>query len=332
MRGNKKYQRISLAEREEISRNLAQGMSVRRIARQLKRHASSVSREVRQRGMDPMTYRAITAHQQAYRRASHRRRRKYKLAKNHALRCYIVKKLKLRWSPEQIVNAMKKTYPLDESMRISEETIYSYLYVLPKGQLKKQLLSMLRQGRKRRRRKGQLCAQPKPLKEMVSIEDRPAHIENRDIPGHWEGDILLGKNRQSSLGTLVERKTRFTVLVPLKNKRADTVRRAFEKEMNKLPHSLKKSLTYDQGREMADHQQFTQGTKMKVYFAHPASPWERGTNENTNGLVRQFFPKGTDFNTLHWRSIKYVERLLNGRPRRVLQFQTPYEVYQQVLR
>ncbi len=265
--------------------------------------------------------------------ARSRRRRKCKLAKNIALRRYVFRKLKLRWSPEQIVNSLPKAYPEDMTMRVSPETIYSYLYVLPRGELKKRLLSMLRQGRQRRHRKGHTGRMTRQvLKDMLSIEERPRHVENREVPGHWEGDVLLGKNRQTMLGSLVERKTHLTLLVPLKDKKAETVRLAFEKELTKLPHRLRKSLTYDQGTEMAEHRRFFSRMKMKVFFAHPASPWERGTNENTNGLVRQFFPKGTEFNSIHWRSIKYVERLLNERPRKTLGFQTPYEVYQRVLR
>ena len=327
-----RYQRVKLSEREEISRALAQGKSIRWIAGYLNRHASTISREVRKGGATPSTYRAIRAHKRAHRDAGKRRKGKHKLVQNPDLLMYVVEKLSLRWSPEQIVNVMKKAYPCDTMMRISEEAIYSYLYVLPKGALKKQLLSMLRQNRGRRHRRKTRSSWPREMKGMVSIDKRPAHVENRDVPGHWEGDILLGKNRQSSLGTLVERKTRLTLLVPLKNKSAETVRRAFEKAMKKLPAALKKSLTYDQGREMAEHQKFTQRTKIKVYFAHPASPWERGTNENTNGLIRQFFPKGTNFNLVHWRSVKKVERLLNERPRKVLKFETPIEVYRQVLR
>ena len=327
----KKYKRVELAEREEISRGLSQGKTCQWIAQACGRHVSTISREIKRGGMTGATYRAARAQGNAHRQASRRKREKYKIPKNPLLREYIHEKLILRWSPEQIVNVMKNDYPHNPMMRISHETIYQYLYVMPKGELKKQLLSMLRHERKRRHQHKRGAQSRKPMGEMVSIDERPREVDHRHVPGHWEGDLLLGKNRQSALGSLVERKTRLTLLVPLKNRKASTVRRAFERELNKIPVSLKKSMTYDQGREMAEHKQLTKQTKMKVYFAHPASPWERGTNENTNGLIRQFFPKGTDFNGVTRISIKHVEDLLNGRPRRVLNFDTPYEVYSQIV-
>lgn len=243
-------------------------------------------------------------------------------------------KLRLRWSPEEIAHKMIEAYPLDMTMRIAPETIYTYLYVLPKGTLKKELLACLRRERKRRhkrKRTGEPAIERK-LEGMLSIEERPAEVADRTVPGHWEGDLLIGKNRQSALGSLVERTTRTTILVPLKNRTAETVRRAFAKEAKKLPQQLRLSMTYDQGREMAEHKLFTKATQMQVYFAHPASPWERGTNENTNGLVRQFFPKGTDFSKISRRAVKHVQHLLNGRPRKILNWATPYEVFNQLLR
>ena len=167
---------------------------------------------------------------------------------------------------------------------------------------------------------------------MTSIEERPAEVADRTVPGHWEGDLIIGKNRRSALGTLVERTTRTTILVPLNNRQALTVRKSFAKEIRQVPRQMKLTLTYDQGREMAEHKLFSKQTEIKVYFAHPGSPWERGTNENTNGLVRQFFPKGTDFNKVSRKEIKKVQRLLNGRPRKTLNWQTPYEVFNKLLR
>jgi IS30 family transposase len=246
----------------------------------------------------------------------------------------VVRGLKRRWSPDQIAERLAIEYPQDTTMRIAPEAIYSTVYVLPKGALKKELLSYLRRGHRRRRRRktGEKHVVERKMEGMVMIDDRPTEAEDRIIPGHWEGDLLIGKNRQSALGSITERSTRTTILVPLKTKRAEEVRQAFAREMKKLPKRMRLSLTYDQGREMAEHRLFTKETKMQVYFAHKACPWERGTNENTNGLIRQFFPKGTDFSQVSRQEIKRVEHLLNGRPRKVLGYMTPYEVFNKLLR
>jgi IS30 family transposase len=227
---------------------------------------------------------------------------------------------------------MEMEYPLDMNMRIAPETIYSYLFVLPRGSLKKELLSCLRQNRKYRYKQSRSAESNRRILDMLSIEERPKEVESRIIPGHWEGDLIMGKSNRSALGTLVERTTRTTILVPIKSKNAEHVAMQFAKEAKKLPQQMKISLTYDQGREMAAHKLFTKITGMKVYFAHPRSPWERGTNENTNGLIRQFFPKGTDFNMVSRREIKKVQDLLNGRPRHVLNYQTPYEVFGELIK
>jgi IS30 family transposase len=239
----------------------------------------------------------------------------------------------MKWSPQQIVNFLEKEYPQYQDMKISHEAIYTYLYILPKGQLKKELLACLRQGRKRRykRNRKDRAGIERKLEDMLSIEERPKEVADRTVPGHWEGDLIIGKNRNSALGTLVERTSRAAILVPLKNKEARTVRKSFAKAIKRLPKQLRLSLTYDQGREMAEHKLFTCQTEAKVYFAHPASPWERGTNENTNGLIRQFFPKRTDFNKVSRREIKKVQHLLNGRPRKTLNWQTPYEVFNNLI-
>jgi len=220
-------------------------------------------------------------------------------------------------------------------MQISRETIYSYIYVLPRGSLKKELLSYLRQKKIYKRRKGK--NQPRndekrgQIPEMISIEERPKEVEDRTIPGHWEGDLILGKWKRSALGTIVERTTRTVILVPLVNKDAESVRESFAREMKKLPTQMKLSLTYDQGKEMTQHKLFTKDTQIKVYFAHPGSPWERGTNENANGLIRQFFPKGTEFDKVSRKKIKHVQDLLNGRPRRALGYRKPYEVFNELI-
>lgn len=328
----RRYKRLSLKEREEISRSLAQGLSFRNIAGLLERDVSTISREINRASMNKHTYRAERSQRRASRNASKRRKDKTKLSMSLELWDYVRQKLLLFWSPEQIAQIIKKEYPNEEHMRISHEAIYTYLYVMPKGELKKRLLGKLRRERKRRHKRVNGMGKPRKLEDMVMIDQRPPEVLERTIPGHWEGDLLLGKNRQSALGSLVERKTRFAILVPLKSKHADVVRKAFSKEMATLPKQLRLTLSYDQGREMAEHKLFTKETNMQVYFAHPASPWERGTNENTNGLIRQFFPKGTDFNKITRGEVKKAQDMLNGRPRETLNWETPYEAYQRVLR
>lgn len=325
------YKRLSSEEREEISRGLAKKLSIREIARRLDRLPSTISREIHKGSCNKYTYRAQRAHKRASRNAKSRKFGNRKLMKNEALREYVHNKLRLKWSPEQIANRLKNSYPNNEAMQISHEAIYSYLYVLPRGQLKKEFLNCLRQKRKYRRKRGKRAKESKKkLEDMLSIEERPAEVADRTVPGHWEGDILIGKNRQSAMGTLVERTTRTTIMVLLQSKKATEVRKAFSKEALQLPEQMRLTMTYDQGREMAEHKKFTWATKIKVYFAHPASPWERGTNENTNGLIRQFFPKGTDFNKLTREEIKDAQHLLNGRPRKVLDWETPYESFKKL--
>lgn len=326
------YQRLSSEDREEISRGLVIELSIRDIARNLARAPSTISREVHKGRANRYTYRAHKAQKRALRNAKYRREGKCKLMAAPELWEYVHAKLRLKWSPEQIAQALKKEYPVNEVMRISHEAIYNYLYVLGRGELKKELLNCLRQSHKRRRKRSRTKeAAPRKLEDMLSIEERPAEVENRTVPGHWEGDILIGRNRQSALGSLVERTTRTTVLVPLRSKKAREVRKAFAREARRLPEQMRLTITYDQGREMAEHKLFTKATKMKVYFAHPASPWERGTNENTNGLIRQFFPKGTDFNKVTRKEIKHAQDLLNGRPRKVLDWETPYDSFKKLV-
>ena len=323
-----RYRRLSARDRERISRWLAKKKKVRWIARKLRRAPSTISREIRGGSMNRWTYRAVRAEKRAQRHASDRKRGKHKLLSDKQLRKYVHEKLRLHWSPEQIVQWLLKDYPGSETMRVSSEAIYSYLYVLPRGELKRELLSCLRRRHKRRHKRSfGKGFSPRKIEGMISIEERPKEVEKRTIPGHWEGDLLIGRNRQSALGSLVERTTRATILVRLKRKDALTVRRSFARKAKRLPAEMKLSMTYDQGREMAQHRLFTKETRMKVYFAHPASPWERGTNENTNGLIRDFFPKGTDFNTVPPRKIKRVQHLLNGRPRKILNWNTPYEAF-----
>ena len=325
------YKRLNDLEREEISRLLAQKCSLRTIAKILGRNVSTISREIRRGGCNKYSYRAVKAQNRARRNAAKRKYGKHKLADNPRLWKYIKIKLRKKWSPRQIAEELEKDYPIDMTMRISPEAIYTYIYVLPRGSLKKELTSCLRQNRKRRYQQRRGVKMERKIEDMLSIEERPKEVEDRIIPGHWEGDLIIGKYNRSALGTLVERTTRTTILIPVKSKDAEVVAKAFAKEVKKLPKQMRLSMTYDQGREMARHKLFTDITGVKVYFAHPRSPWEHGTNENTNGLIRQFFPKGTDFNKVSRYEVKKVQDLLNGRPRAALDFRKPFEVFNELI-
>jgi IS30 family transposase len=301
------------------------------MAKNLGRHRSTVGREINIAGMNRWQYRASRSQKRALRYARRRRGGKHKLLSNPQLWKAVESLLKKYWSPEQIEKRLPMEYPLDDTMRISHEAIYSYLYVHPKGRLKKELIRCLRREHKRRYRKTGVPPSGTP-KDMILIDERPVHVKSRTIPGHWEGDLIYGKSCQSMLGTLVERKTRFLMLVPLKTKRSEEVRRSFARKMKRLPKQLRRTLTYDQGAEMAQHKLFASDTRMKVYFAHPQSPWERGTNENTNGLIRQFFPRGINFADVSPKEIRRIEYLLNDRPRKVLNWKKPCEALKEVLR
>ena len=295
----------------------------------LGRHRATISREIK-RNSGKSGYRAFSASRRAQAAAASRRKGKARLNKDKRLRTYVINKLKQQWSPRTISERLKMEYPLDMTMRISHQAIYSYIYVLPRGELKRTLIKALRQEHayRRKRRKGNSTETRGKIADMLSIEERPEEVADRTVPGHWEGDLILGKHKRSALGTLVERTTRYTILVPLGNKKdAVSVRKAYVKAFRSISAELKKTLTYDQGKEMSEHQRFTVDTGIQVYFAHPASPWERGTNENTNGLVRQYFPKGTDFSKVSVREIKQVQRKLNNRPRAVLDYLKPDEVF-----
>jgi len=322
------YRRITNNEREEISRSLAIGRSYAEIANELGRHRTTIYREIN-RNSGKSGYRAFSASRRAQDSAGSRRRGKTRLEKSERLRTYVLQRLKQQWSPRAISERLKIEYPLDMEMQISHEAIYQYIYVLPRGELKRTLIQALRQEHAYRHKKK--TSKPTETRgqiaDMLSIEERPVEVEDRTVPGHWEGDLILGKNKRSALGTLVERTTRYTILVPLGDKKdAVSVREAFATAFRSLPGALKKSLTYDQGKEMSEHQRFSIDTGIKVYFAHPSSPWERGTNENTNGLLRQYFPKGTDFTSIPVSEIERVQLLLNDRPRAVLSYLKPDEV------
>jgi len=294
----------------------------------MERAPSTLSRELTRHQTTPKTYRAVPAHQRAQRWA-HQPRKPRKLAVQARLRTAVFRLLAQRWSPEQIARGLPQRYPDDPAMRISHEAIYTYLYVLPRGVFKRELTHYLRR-RHRFRRPRKVRLSSRPIQDLISIDERPAAVADRTVPGHWEGDLLVGHANASALGTLVERTTRFTLLVPLKAKDAGAVRRAFARELRTLPAQLRRSLTYDQGQEMREHRLFTKQTKMRVYFAHPQCPWERGTNENTNGLLRQFFPTGTRFHQLSRSEIKRVQAMFNDRPRKVLNWHSPAHAFNQL--
>ena len=324
------YRRLDVSEREEIALGLAQGRSQREIAALLGRAPGTICREINRSTQYGEPYRAVPA-QHCANGLAHIARKKRKLDINEPLKEYVFKQLEQLWSPEQIAKRLKILYSKDMAMRISHESIYSYLYVHPRGALRRELVKCLRRRHINRRIRGKTRQKCSPIQDYISIDNRPVEVADRVIPGHWEGDLLMGHNNGSALGTLVERTTRLTLLVPLKDKDATSVREAFAWEFSHLPDDLKRSLTYDQGQEMAEHKLFTNDTRIQVYFAHPHSPWERGTNENTNYLIRQFFPKGTDFSKVSHKSIKRAQDMLNDRPRKTLNFLTPYEVFSVLL-
>jgi IS30 family transposase len=312
---------LTLAEREDISRGIASGSSIREIAKGLQRAASTVSREVTRHGGRPI-YRANEADSQAWESAL--RPKVCLLAIDEKLRTIVASKLILDWSPEQISKWLKVSYPRNESMHVSHETIYRSLFIQARGVLKKELIQHLRSKRSiRRSRHSRAAGQSRgQIVDAISIRERPAEIEDRAIPGHWEGDLLSG-SKNSHIATLVERHSRFTMLVKVPSKDTETVVAALSKHVRKLPATLRRSLTWDRGHEMAKHKSFTVDTNVKVYFCDPQSPWQRGTNENTNGLLRQYFPKKTDLSGYSQADLNKVALRLNQRPRKTLGFETP---------
>ncbi len=311
---------LTLSEREAISRGLAADQSARSMARRLGRAPSTVSREIKRHG-GYGRYRAARADEQAWVRAC--RPKRCKLANSPWLRQTVARKLRLLWSPEQIAGWLKRTYPGEERRQVSHETIYRSLFVQARGVLKKELMSHLRSQRAMRR-PGPKVWPREQIKDVVSISERPASVEDRAVPGHWEGDLLSGPNN-SYIATLVERHTRYVMLVKVANKSTQTVISALIKQSKKLPNELYKSLTWDRGKELTDHRRFTLATDIDVYFCDPRSPWQRGSNENTNGLLRQYFPKGTDLSVYSQAQLNKVARQLNERPRKTLAFETPAE-------
>jgi IS30 family transposase len=321
---------LTFNNRERIEKWSTEGAARTTIARYIGCTVSTIGRELT-RGRDSQgNYRAMYAHKKAVSRIRSRKLGKRKILQNIELQKYVHEGLIRTWSPEQIVTQLKEVYT-DTTMHVSHEAIYQYIYVLPRGSLKKSLVEGLRQKRKYRhtqRQKEQDEEMRGKIKDMLSIHERPVEVADRIIPGHWEGDLIIGKYKRSAIATLVERTTRYTMIIPLPyGKDAVSVREALTKKLQSLPSHLTKTLTYDQGKEMSQHKQLTIDTGIQVYFADPASPWQRGTNENTNGLIRQFFPKGTDFSLVSKEEIQRAEDLLNGRPRKCIDWKFPKDVF-----
>ena len=322
------HQHLSAAEREEISRGVVAGLSMRSIARQLGRSTSTISREIARNG-GPEKYRA----EQAEHRASHQAQRPKPclLAANERLRGVVADKLLANWSPQQVSGWLRQVHHNEPAMQISHETIYRSLFVQAKGVLKKELISHLRSGRAIRRGKtATQKGQPRGIVDAVSIRERPAEVQDRAVPGHWEGDLICG-SKNSYIATLVERHSRFAMLVKVDNRETLTVVDALTSLVQRLPEGLMTTLTWDQGKELAAHKRFTVATDVKVYFCDPRSPWQRGTNENTNGLLRQYFPKGIDLSVFTQGQLDAVADQLNTRPRKTLGFRTPADTLAKAL-
>jgi IS30 family transposase len=319
---------LRLEEREEISRGIAAGRSIRRIAQGLGRPPSTVSREIR-RNNGCSAYRASEADTCAWERAL--RPKPCRLARHGELRWRVAQKLALQWSPEQISGWLKWQFPADQGMQVSYETIYRSLFIQTRGVLKKELMAHLRKARQMRQAQGGTTKSGLgQIVDMVSIRERPAEVEDRAVPGHWEGDLLSGANN-THIATLVERQTRFVMLLKVPSKDTATVVAALGKHVSKLPQVLRRSLTWDRGKEMADHKSFTVATNVQVYFCDPQSPWQRGSNENTNGLLRQYFPRGTDLSRFSQAYLNKIALRLNQRPRKTLGFKCPADRLQAVL-
>jgi IS30 family transposase len=320
---------LTLAEREEISRGLRAGCSIRSIAADLKRAPSTISREINRNG-GLQDYRANQADTAAWDRA--RRPKTCKLAQHRALAHVVASKLKRLWSPQQTAGWLKNAYAGNEDFQVSHETIYRTLYIQARGALKKELLEHLRLTRvmRRSRHHTQKTDNHGRILDTVSISERPPSVEDRSIPGHWEGDLLIGSH-SSQIATLVERNTRYVMLVKVAKKDTETVINALIKQARKLPDELYKSLTWDRGKEMSAHKRFTLTTDIQVYFCDPQNPWQRGTNENTNGLLRQYLPKGIDLSGLTQAGLNRIARSLNERPRKTLDYQTPAQRFQQIV-
>ena len=323
--------RLSIEEREELSRGLVTGESLRSIAARLGRPTSTLSREVARNG-GRRRYRAARAHRSAHARA--RRPKKHRLARHPHLAAAVEAGLAKRWSPEQIASRLRMEHPEDPSWWVSHEAIYQSLYVQGRGGLRAELITALRSGRTCRRKKGPNPGRGKRgrIVDPVLISERPAEVEDRAVPGHWEGDLVLGRSGRSQVATLVERTTRFVVLVHLPgDRKAETVRDAMQRKIATLPEAMLRSITWDQGKEMATHAAFKVDTGIQIYFCEPHHPWQRGTNENTNGLLRQYLPRSLDFSELSEADLDAIADELNGRPRETLGWRTPSEKFAELV-
>jgi IS30 family transposase len=320
---------LTLAEREEISRGTVEGRSVRAIAIVLGRAPSTISREIRRNG-GPNGYRASRADQAAWDRG--RRPKVCKLVQNRRLAWLVASKLRLEWSPEQVAGWLKRSHPDDEALQVSHETIYRSLFIQARGALKKELLAHLRRtrGTRRSRHHTQKTTIHGQITDAVSIRERPPEVEDRALPGHWEGDLLFG-GKNSQVATLVERQSRYMMLAKVGKKDTETVVNALIRHAQKLPQELYRSLTWDRGKELADHRRFTLATDIKVYFCDPRSPWQRGSNENANGLLRQYLPKGVDLSEYSQAKLNAIARRLNERPRKTMQYETPAQRFHEAV-
>lgn len=324
---NKKYVRFSIEEREILLKGLAEGKTQKAIAEELDRHQSTISREIRRIKMNRFSYRPSSGQKDADQQ-SIKRKRVYKLLINEELVGFVEEKLRIKWSPEQICGVLKKDFSGEPDMQLSHETIYRYIYSIEDKEHQKELIGCLRQSRKRRKPRKKGASKRTTIRNLVSIHDRPDTVEDRQEPGHWEGDLVIGKDHKSAIGTLVERTTRFTIIVSfVGTPNAITTAHAFAAALGVLPTHMKKSLTYDRGTEMASHQRFSELTGIPVFFADPYSPWQRGTNENTNGLIRDYLPKGTDFREIDDARLIAIESALNSRPRKTLEYHTPEQLF-----
>ena len=323
-----RYKRISFEERIRLEIYLSQGKKKSEIATLLKRSKSTIGRELKKHSGS--TYKSS----QAQVLAEYSCKGKHtgcKIKRDPLLEHYILLKLREKWSPEQISNRLKRIHKNNNRYQVSHESIYTYIYIWAKKELRKELILYLRQQKSIRSKPESRGKLRSKIPDRVDISERPPEVGDRLIPGHWESDLIIGKDNKSAMGTIVERTTRTTLLVKLKDRSAATVRKAFAEKLMTLPAQMRLSTTHDNGSEMAQHKLFTAETQIKVYFASPYSPWQRGTNENTNMLIRGFFPKGTNFNEIPSGKIERVQEMLNNRPRKILQYQTPKEVFEEYI-
>lgn len=325
---NKQYTQLTIEERAVImiERNRS---SIRKIARLLGRSPSTISREIN-RSPTPSSYHAKSANQAAYARRENSGRGK-KLAPGTVLWEIVSGLIKVGWSPEQIAGRLRRMNPDDPSKQASHETIYAALYALPRGELRKELIGSLRQGKQNRRPRSRGTDRRGQIPNMVSIHERPAEVEERQVPGHWEGDLIRGSRNQSAIGTLVERQSRYLLMARMDGADAHSALQAFTRRLRHVPRCLRKTMTYDRGKEMTLHEELAKTLKIQVYFADPYSPWQRGCNENTNGLIRQYLPKGIDLSEFSQTHLNRIAMSLNTRPRKCLDFQTPLEVYEKII-